>query len=58
MRPKSAEHRQEKGYDSLPVIYMGGRIPLPRTGGAPERTDRIVGQARASVKEAPSKMNG
>ena len=29
---------------------LGGKIPLPRTGGAPERADRIVGGPRAAVK--------
>lgn len=34
----------------LPGDYMGGRIPLPRTGGAPERSVGIVEGAFTDVK--------
>jgi hypothetical protein len=35
---------------------MGGRIPLPRTGGAPERTARIVGELAVNVKAPTVKL--
>jgi hypothetical protein len=37
---------------ALPVIYVGGKIPLPRTGGAPERSDGIVERPSTDVKVA------
>src|SRR5262249_51812008 len=39
---KSAESRPEEGSPQLLRTGVGGRIPLPRTGGAPTRTALIL----------------
>src|SRR5437867_1794994 len=50
MRLKSAEYRQGERPEWLCHRRVGGRIPLPRTGGAPARADRIVEELAAGVK--------
>src|SRR5271156_2122797 len=47
---KSAEYRREEGSAESARTRLGGRIPLPRTGGAPTRTHQMVARAAARVK--------
>src|ERR1700678_1510601 len=51
-RLKSAQYRLEEGSAMSARIGLGGKIPLPRTGGAPTRTLWIFGQRLAEVKRA------
>src|SRR5262249_28637324 len=67
---KSAETRPEEGSEQSLRTGLGGRIPLPRTGGAPTRTGLILvpkanrvkrqsaPQARVLVGLAPGETDG
>ena len=62
MRLKSAEYRQGERPEWLCHRRVGGRIPLPRTGGAPARAVRILEESavgvKVSVRRSPDQVGG